>query len=91
MTRRELIEWTSTVFDLRGLTGPLTIRLRPVLQETLTPNIMSRLADLVSLIKEMGKFQTLSISRYYFKDSSPAAVQLHLFNDASEEAIANVA
>ena len=50
-----------------------------------------RLPDVVSLIKERGKFQTLSIPRLYFTDSSPAAVQLHISNDSSEKSIANVA
>ena len=52
---------------------------------------MRRLPDLVSWIKEKDKFQTLAIPRHYFKESSPAAVQLHIFNDALEKAVANVA
>ena len=97
MTQRELVKWTSSIFDPLGLTGPLTIRLRKALQETWkqhsswdTKHDMSRLPDLVTRIKGMDKIQTLAILRHYFKDSSPAAVQLHIFNDASEKAIAIV-
>ena len=98
MTQRELLKWTSSIFDPLGLTGPLTIRLRQALQDTWKQHLSwdtkldtSRLPDLVSWIKEIDKIQTLAIPRHYFKDSSPATVQLHIFDDASEKAIANVA
>ena len=59
MTQRELLKWTSSIFDPLGLTGPLTIRLRQTLQETRKQHLswdtklgMSRLPDLPSWIKE---------------------------------------
>ena len=97
-TQRKLLKFVSSIFDPLGITAPLTIRLRQCLQLVWKLNPQwdkeidtSSLPQLQQWIDETEGFKDVKIPRQYFADKARRSIELHIFSDASEIALATVA
>ena len=97
-TKRNVLSLVSAVFDPLGICSPFTIRMRFLLKgiwaamgqawdKDLSAEHSKLLSDWCSELREM---RTLSINRLYFENGW-TKLRFHIFTDASEEAMCNVA
>ena len=99
ITKREVLQDSSKVFDPLGLAAPVTIRAKLLMQalwqkqlewdEPLEPELCEQWRSILSDIKQ---FPQLHISRWYFNTNYKSNnVELHVFADASTKAYGTVA
>ena len=99
ITQRKLLKLASSLFDSLGITMPLTICLRRSLQLAWTSGPkwdkgldITILSNLNDWIDEIEYFNNVELPRTYFRPQMKATdIQLHVFSDASELALAAVA
>ena len=98
ITQRIVLSFVSAVFDPLGICSPFTIRMRFLLKsiwaaigqawdKLLTAEHSKQFSDWCSELREM---RTMSINRLYFENGC-TNLRLHVFTDASEEAMCIVA
>lgn len=100
LTKRELLQQSSKIFDPLGLVSPVSVRAKLLMQilwkekyewdQPLPDEIKNKWIDIV---QELRKVTTLEIPRYYFSDTmniDPKTV-LHVFTDSSLVAYASCA
>ena len=98
ITQRVVLSFVSAVFDPIGICSPFTIRMRFLLKSIWASMGQSwdkeLSAEHVKVFKdwcsELQEIRTMSINRLYF-DSGCTNLRLHVFTDASEEAMCIVA
>ena len=98
ITQRVVLSFVSSVFDPMGIFAPFTMRLRILLKSIWIRFGQSwdeKIADddkqvFLEWVTEMQTIKNTSLPRNYFPDS-PKNIQLHIFSDASLEAMCIVA
>ena len=95
VTKRQVLQQSSKSFDPLGLTSPVTVRAKLLLQ-TLWQKKVSWDEPLSSeyhqlwqsLLHDLKHLNTISIPRYYWKDrtNTDTPIELHVFSDASTKA-----
>jgi len=99
ITKREVLQDSSKVFDPLGLAVPVTIRAKLFIQtlwqkqlqwdEPLEPDLCEQWQSIISDIKQLPQFH---VNRRYFTTTYESnSVQLHVFADASTKAYGAVA
>ena len=98
ITQRIVLSFVSAVFDLLGICSPFTIRMRFLLKSIWAA--MGQAWDIelseehsklfIDWCSELRELRTMSISRLYFENGCSNR-RLHIFTDASEEAMCIVA
>ena len=98
-TQRNLLKFTSSIFDPLGITAPLIIRLRCIMQlawstgqqwDKLIPE--DQLAEFHQWTEEIDHLDNIQLPRQLHNyRSQPKHHELHVFSDASEKAFAAVA
>lgn len=97
-TKRQLLSVTMSVFDPFGFVADFMIAVKILMQEVWRSGIewdaklpQEIYAKFKSWLQELPKIAQFKISRFYFIDCDKISIELHLFCDASEEALAAVA
>ena len=98
LTQRTLLKYVSSIFDPLGMSSPIQIRVRTSLQQIWKGNqhwdrsiALADYPEQKNFFEDVANFSTVHIKRHYFEASKqPVCKELHVFNDASEKAIANV-
>ena len=98
ITQREVLSFVSSVFDPMGIFAPFTMRMRMLLESIWIRFGQSwdeKFADndeqvFLDWVTEMQSIKNTPLPRNYFSDN-PKNVELHIFNDASLEAMCIVA
>ena len=100
ITKREVLQESSKIYDPIGFLGPVTVRAKILMQELwrqgiawdepLTPDLQMKWKELAT---ELETIMSIAIPRQYFPLSStwPNDVKLHVFVDASTKAYGTVA
>ena len=94
VTKRQVLKQSSKSFDPLGLTSPVTVQAKLLLQtlwqqvswdKPLSPEYQQLWH---TLLHDLQHLNTISIPRYYLKDrmSTDEPVELHMFSDASTKA-----
>ena len=97
-TQRNLLKLTSSIFDPLGITAPLIIRLRCIMQLAWStgqqrdkPIPEDQLAEFQQWTEEIDHLETIQLPRQLHNyRSHPKHHELHVFSDASEKAFAAV-
>ncbi|XP_063408858.1 uncharacterized protein LOC134692334 [Mytilus trossulus] len=94
VTKREVLKYSSKIYDPLGLLSPITIRAKIMIQELwkcgldwdeLIPDNLK--TTWIDLTKDLEKAIQFTIPRYYFsKPSTSTELVLHVFTDASPKA-----
>ena len=98
LTQRTLLKYVSSIFDPLGMSSPIQICVRTSLQQIWKGNqhwdrpiALADYPELKNFFEDVPNLSTVHIKRHYFEASKqPVRKELHVFNDASEKAIANV-
>ena len=98
ITQRIVLSFVSAVFDPLGICSPFTIRMRFLLKsiwasmgQAWDKELSSEHSKLFSdWCSELREIRTMSINRLYFENGC-TNLRLHIFTDASEEAMCIVA
>ena len=98
-TQRNLLKFTSSIFDPLGITAPLIIRLRCIMQLAWStgqqwdkPIPEDQLAEFQQWTDEIDHLENIQLPRQLHNyRSQPEHHELHVFSDASEKAFAAVA
>ena len=100
ITKREVLQESSKIYDPIGFLGPVTVRAKILMQELwrqgiawdepLPPDLQMKWKELAT---ELETIMSIAIPRQYFPLSStwPNDVELHVFVDASTKAYGTVA
>lgn len=97
-TKRELLCIAMSVFDPFGFVADFMVSIKLLMQEVWKCKIQwdEKLPHEINLkfknwMEELYKLERFQIPRFYFEDCSVERLQLHIFCDASEQAMATVA
>ena len=90
LTKRELLQESSKLFDPIGIASPITIQAKILIQKVWTHHIEwdeplgTELAkEWQGIAEDLCQLHQFSVSRQYFNNFDPAYTQLHAFPDAS--------
>ena len=98
VTQRHLLKYVSSIFDPLGMSSPIQIRVHTFLQQIWKGNqhwdrpiALEDYPEPKMFFEDVANLSTVHIKQQYFQASKqPIHTELHVFNDASEKAIANV-
>jgi hypothetical protein len=89
-TKREVVRYTSSIFDPLGYLTPTSIQAKSFIQQLWKSGInwdepiSEDLSDTWSaIVQELDQMQNITLSRQFLQDVDPSNCELHVFSDAS--------